>query len=354
MKPEVFSNKRYEKVDLTTDSSVFSGYVGDYSVCPDVYRKLSRELGFSYELYSTLSNIDTKSSDALVSSMSTQSNHEEVVLLFNDDTKEVINFSLDADRTPVLNSEFINRAYSMSETCDEVSISEVYYHKDSTVASVIFKKKSPIIVEEQYENQPSKFIEYDIGLLIMNDESTTTSSRLVLYSDGQPLYLPATYYNVTASRYKRSTSNSAEALEVLLLRAIDDLREDAMKPKIYEVHYQYRSNKNILASYEEYNTILRTMRKVPTIIEDPSVLELLLSKYETFEAKYAGVDDQKSSYIWRCTALGDTTLGSLLAITTKIMKDVSAPPIEYYGIRELLGSYISTNRIAEEIAKEII
>lgn len=354
MSVQVTDNKYYKKCTLSEDASIFNGFLDNHEIDVDILRRLSKDLGFSYDLYNTLNDIDPEAAKAMVISMSTHSKHPEILLLIDKENNSVLNYSLESERAPLLNSEFIKRVSSLVGTSDSVSLSEVYYHKDDSYSSVVIKKNDPIIIEEKYEGKESNFIEYNIGVLLVNDEVNAAYSKLVLYVNDQPLYLPASYYNTTTSRYKRSTSSSSEALEVLVLKIIDDLRENALHQKIYDLHYRYRANKYIYSSYEEYNTVLRTMRKIPTIIEDNSYLESLLSKYEEFEKKYVRLEDQKSSYIWRCTALSNITVGALVDMTTRIMSELSAPPVEYTAIRELLGSYISTNCIAEEIAKEDI
>lgn len=347
--------KRYEKYTISEDPSIFSGYWNNYEVSLDLLEKLSRDLGFSYKLYSNLFSISKDSAYSLVKSMSLHSNHPSIYLLLDDENMKVLWYSLDSDRSPILNFDFATIVTRLVDTEKSLELSDVYYHQDDTISSVIVKKTSPITIEEKYEGKDSKFIDYEVGILLVNDENNNTYSRLVIYVAGQPLYLPASYYSSTTSRYKKSTSSSSESLEVLLLKVIDDLRGDTLFSKLYEFHYRYRSNKNILVSYEEYNTVLRTMRKIPTIIEDGSYLEKLLQKYEDFEKKYARFEDQKSSYIWRCTAMSDdVTIGALITSTSQILTDVDAPSLEYFAIRELLGAYISTNRIADEIAKESI
>lgn len=351
---ELFNNKKYIHCKLSEDASIFSGYFQDYEVDVDILKRLAKSLGFSYDLYSTLATINDASAEALVKSMSKQYQIDSVFLLVDDESKTVISYSLDSDRTPVLNSEFVKRVSSLSDTSEDIELTEIYYHKDDIISSIILKKKSPIIIEEKYEGKDSKFIEYPVGILLVNDETNSVYTRLVLYVEGQPLYLPASYYNATNTRYKRSTSSSIDALEVLVLKIIDDLRTDNLMSKMQDFHYRYRINKQVLASYEEYNSVLRTMRKIPTIIEDNSFLETLLEKYENFERKYSHLEDKKSSYIWRCTAISDSTVGALVSVTACILTDVNAPAMEYFNIRDLLGAYISTNRIVEEIAKEDI
>lgn len=345
------NNKEYAVYDLSNSSVLFQGYYSDeHVVSEDMLRKLSKDLGFSYDLYLTLLKISPDAAASLVSSMSKQSNHTEITLLLGEG--EVLGYSLEAPRTPILNNEFIDRTLSIVDTSDSVEVAEVNYHPADSISSVIIKKTSPIVVEEKYEGRDSKIINYNIGILVVNDELTTTYSRLVLYVDGHPLYLPASYYNSTATRYKRSTGSSIEALEVLLLKIIDDLREDELLGKIQDLHYRYRANKNILATYEEFNTVMKTMSKIPTIIDDNSYLESLQSRCENFERKYVKMDSQKSSYIWRCTATSSISIDELLRTTIDTLKEVCAPSIEYANIRELLGTYISTDRIATEIAIE--
>lgn len=345
-------NKRYEIYNLTEDVSIFRGYYVNYSVDVSLLKRLSKSLGFSYDLYLTMLKASELSADLLVKSMSSQSNIEKVVLLLDDEDMVVVDYSIDSERYPILNDEFIARVRSLAETSRDISISEVYYHDKDTISSVILKKNDPIVVEEKYIDKASKYIDYSVGILLVNDETNSVYSRLVIYVEGQPLYLPASYYNATNTRYRRSTSSSVEALEILVLKVIEDLRDENLKDRIYDIHYKYRSNKEIAASYEEYTSVLRTMRKVPTIIEESSYLESLLEKYEAFERKYSHLEEKKSSYVWRCTAISDLSVGSLISITSRILTDLGAPPIEYMNIRDLLGTYLSTDRIVEEIARE--
>lgn len=344
------TTKSYIRYPLK-DPSLFNGCVDHkYDVPEDVIKKLSKELGFSYDLYRTLLSIDEDTSKKLLNSMSRQNNKDEAILLV--DGESVIGYTIDSDRLPILNTDFLDRVKSLVETSDSVMLDEIVYDKESTISSVIIKKTAPIIVTEKYENKPDKQISYDIGILLVNDELGTTSSRLVVYINDQPVYLPASVYSTSTTRYKRSTSNSLEALEVLMLKSIDDLRDDMLTSKIYDMHLRYRYNKNIVVTYEEYNELLRLMRKIPDIIEDNSYLDPLTSMYDEFERKYMNLVDQKSSYIWRCTALGDMTIQKLIETACSILRDVNFPTIDYFNVRERLGAYISTHRIAEDIAKD--
>lgn len=342
-------NKKYITCSLVDNPEIFQRYVDNYLINDDILNRLAKDLGFSYELYNTLSVIDQATADSLVVSMSRKSKHTEISLLVDEGTSEVIGYSLEYPRVPLLNENFMKRVTSLVETSKEIKISEKYLYHGDTISSVIIKKVEPIVIDSG-NSQTS----YDVGVLLVNNELDSAYCRLVVFIDNQPYYLPASHYSATTNRYKKSTSNTEEALEVLVLKIIDDLRDEALKYKLTDFHVKYKWNKEVLTTYEEYNTILRTMIRIPSIAEDRSVLESLSSRYEEFEKKYAHLDDQKGSYIWRCTAIGDLTIGSLVHITSKILNDLGAPSIEYYNIRELIGSYLSTNRVVTEIAKETI
>lgn len=348
-----YNNKSYVTYKVSDD--LFSGYVTykdeEYEFPVELMQKLCKELGFSYELYLTLVSINKDTATSLVNSMSSRSNHPEVILLLEDNSKSVIGYTLDMDREPILNDEFISHINRIITSSDAIEIGEIQYTEMDTTASVFIKKNDPIIIEEKYEGKDPILNPYKIGVLMINDELGTVSCRLAVYIHDQLIYLPASTYSLSTSRYKRSTSSSAEALDVLILRVIDDLRDYALEPKINDMHLRYRYNKNVVVSYEEYNTILNTMKKIPSIIEDNSFLSPLVDMYNDYERRYMNLTDKKSSYIWRCTALGDITMDMLLSKTCGILSELNAPAAECFNIRDLLGYYVTTPRIFEDIAK---
>ena len=336
-------HKNYQSCSIL---DIYSGTL-DYEISEDIMKKLSRELGFSYDLYLNLAAVNHEAALTLLKSIIKQS---DILLLVDCDTDVVYGYTLETERKPILNSQFMSTVRSLLETTDQLIISEPDYSEESTISSVILRKKEPIQIEEKYENKESNFIPYDVGVLLSNDELGVASCRLVLYVEKQPLYLPTSLYNSSTSRYKRATSNSLDALEVLILKIIEDFQGDFINNRIRDLHYRYRYNKHIVVSYEEYNTLLRTLRKMPTIIEDDSPLDPIISIYHKFESIYNNLTDKRTSYIWRCTALGAFTIEELVTGTCRILSDLYAPVSEYYDIRELLGSYISGTRIAEDIA----
>lgn len=354
MNMDINENKVYVKCNIVSDD-IFKGVYSVNSIDLKVMERLSKDIGFSYDLYCTLASIDQSVADNLVSSMCKKSKLNDITLLIDTEISQVIGYSLDSERVPVLNLDFLKRVNSLVDAnSSDVKIVETQYSPERTTASIIMKRVTPVQVEEKNTEKGSTFTEYEVGVILTNDELNSVSCRLVLFVEGHPLYLPASYYTSSTSRYRRSTANSLDALDVLTLKVIEDLREFTFAEKLSTLHYRYKANKNIAVTYEEYKALLRTMRKIPDIIEDNNYLDPLVSKYDNFEQKYAGVEDQESSYIWRCTALGDLTIGALVYITVKILYDLAADPATYTEIRELLGTYISTHRIVEEIAKENI
>lgn len=350
MEINIVNNKSQRDYNLLESLDIFRGRIGEYEVSTQLLEKLFKELGFSYKLYLRLCSSSLQlAEEVLLEFIESRKEFSHISLLVDEEQKCIIDYSVDYS---LLNSDFFRRTLSLLDTSDAVGVSEVYYDKNVEKSYIIVKKVSPVEVVDEYVDGRSEINRYNIGILLLNDEIGTLSTRLVLYFNNHPLYLPANYYNSTISRYKRSTSNAVEALEVLILKVIEDLRDNNIYQKVKDFHYKYTLNKKIGSSYEEYNTILKAMRKIPTIIEDNSVLENLMSKYDIFEEKYPQLDGKKSSYIWRCTALGEITVEDLVGTVVKILNDTYAPPVEYFAVRELLGYYISTDRIASEIAKE--
>lgn len=345
------SSKHYVDYSLS-DTSFFSGAVDNYTVPIEIIQRLSKDLGFSYDLFLTLDRINKEASKSLISTAVTRSKRDKIVLLVDDESQEVLGYTADPERNPLTNEEFKKTAEKILSTSEELQIClDDSEDPASTLSTIIVKKKSPLIIEESFEGRESNFIPYEIGVVLFNNELENTTCRLVVYVDGQPAYLPASLYSSSTTRYKKSTPSSSEALEVLLLKIIDDLREDALLFKYQSLHYRYRHNKSIIATYEEYHTMLNSLRKMPTVIEDNSVLEPLTSLYEEFERKYNTLEDQKSSFLWRCTAIGEISIDALIHKVCEILNTLYAPVNEYMTIRDILGIYISTPRIVEDIAK---
>ena len=354
MENKLYPTKVYETVDMTSGSELFSGYYNEYrvpeTVLSKLFRNFSKEIGISYELYKVLYDNNPTLANSLIENRFPL---DKIVLLLNTEDMVVVDYLLGTDRLPILNADFVNRVLSMVAANSHVSVAEINYAKDVEISSVLIKKVDPVVIEEKFEGRESNFVEYEVGILVTNDELNTTSSRLIVYHEGQPMYLPPSYYNATSARFKKSTENSQEALEVLVLKIVEDLRENLIADRVYDFHYTYKANRNIRASFEEYNNLLRTLKKIPTVLEeeDPEILSDL-DHSEDFETIYPQLSEQKPSYIWRCTAYTSVTIGDLLDDTVSFLNSLNAPTNEYDSIRDLLGTYMSTKRIAGEIAKE--
>lgn len=345
-------NKVYHQCPV--DMTLFSGSVkvddAEYEVPVDILKKLSKSLGFSYDMFLSLASVDLNLASELIARTANDKSLEEITVLLDTEENLVTDYSGDKNRSLVLNSDFIKTVERIVSTSDEVKISSEYYDKKSTTSSIIVKKVAPVTVEETTLTMVTP-VNYSVGVLLVNEESNGSYTRLVIYVDDQPLYLPASFYNSTAARFNRSTSSPLGALEVLALKVVEDLRDDSLVGRIKDLHYRYRYNKGLSLSYEEYNSLLKTIRKIPTVIDNEISLDSLTREYYGFENKYINMEEQKVSYLWRCTAVSSLTLESMLSKVVDLLNSLYAPLPEYYKVRELLGSYISTNRMVSEIAK---
>lgn len=348
----IVKNKSYIEYSLYDAPELFDGVLEGYEVSEEVLTNLAKSLGLSYNFYLKLASLDRETAHHVISLRAKQEKCEDILLLIDEETKSCVNYSLDTERPPILNSNFFEIVMSLLETTKEVSVSESYYHKDDPISYFILKRNQTMDIIEKYTNKSEVSNPYELGIVLINDERYYTYTRIVLYENGQPLYLPASYYNSSTSRYVKSTSSTRDALEVLTLKVIDDLRGDNLYNKLYEFHFKYRAAKQVIVSYEEYSSVLKALRKIPSVIEEPSYIDSFIALGEQFDHKYAQIEDQKSSYLWRCTAMSMLTLESMVNKVADILNNVNAVPIEYFAVRELLGYYISTNRNAVEIAKE--
>lgn len=345
------AGKYYIDISLQEHPEIFRGYYENMALNTDTLEKLSKDIGIKYEFYDAVNILNPGAADSLVLSMSKKFKIDNICFLIEDDS--IIGYSIEESKYHILNEDFMNRVSSLVEFEKDYEIVEQYYTSQDSLASILIKRKTPFNVEITKISGELVSHPYEIGVLIVNDELNNTYCRLVVFIEGKPVYLPASFYNATNTRFRRSTQNATEALEVLVLKVKEDLMSDVFRDKMQDIHRRYNISKSLLISFEEYTSLLRCMKKIPTIIdEDYASLSELLADYETFEKRYAHIEEQKSSYIWRCTAKSEYTVGSIIISALNILAEVKAPVLEYMSIRELLGSYMSTPRIIEEIAQE--
>lgn len=342
-------NKVWSECNLLEHPQMFrEEQLDGASIEVKVLENLSKDLGLSYNLYSSICSLDEQLADRLVSTMVLKTGHSSVSFLRDVESNKILGYTLDSSRTPISNYEFLYRLNSQVEaSSDVVSIEEYYISEEDNISTVLISRNDPIEIKSAHSEG-----KYKVGVLFVNDEFSNTYCRLVVYIGGQPLYLPASYYNTSSSRYRRTTSDSKESLDVMILKVIDDLRSDVLYNKIYDMHFRYRANKELVASYEEYSELLNNFLRIPTVVEDRGLADPIILRRGDFEEKYDSLDEHTSSYLWRCTATSENTIGSLLELTTSLLNDIKAPNIEYFRIREILGSYVGTQRVASEIAKE--
>lgn len=341
--------KRYVKI--TSFEELLDIYKNNacshYAMSEELLISLSKELNFSYNLYKKLEIVSEELSSLYLSEvLSTTSLN--VTLLLDEDSESVLGYRLNLDRLPILNSEFLHRVASLVEG-SELQITESF--SEGTTSYVIIQGDPVSLILDGVE------VSYKVGIFLVNNELDSTYSRLVLYIEDYPFYLPASYYNATSSRFKKTTNSPEEALDVLVLKILDDLRSENLFNKYIKFHYQYEKNKFSLVSYEEYRRVLHSLRKLSPVIEEPSLLENFDKISETFELKYKELDKKKNSYIWRCTAFSDLRWMELINLTTSVLKSIDLTrSVENFSetqeLRELLGNFISTSCVEEEIAED--
>ena len=129
-------HKNYQSCSIL---DIYSGTL-DYEISEDIMKKLSRELGFSYDLYLTLAAVNHEAALTLLKSIIKQS---DILLLVDCDTDVVYGYTLETERKPILNSQFMSTVRSLLETTDQLIISEPNYSEESTISAVILRKKEP-------------------------------------------------------------------------------------------------------------------------------------------------------------------------------------------------------------------
>lgn len=348
------ANKSYQKFSLKDSKHVFNGYIDDYEIPESVLVRLSKDLGLPLSLCTTLSDIGYEHSiDDLIHTQSVKKKMPEITILKDDMTKKILGYTYNPERPPVLNEDFIHRYESTLEMSKDIFTEvERYYLENDTKSTVLIKKVDPLTVRVGHSDGSIDEYSYEIGVYIINDELDTTYCRLAVFLDGNPIYLPATMYNLTASRYNKSTDSSKDALEVLLLRLQDDLRGEELLGKLTDFHTKYVWNTALQVSYEEYKRISTQVLKIPTTEGNKSYLESLSLTYEDFENRYSNIEERGSAYIWRCTAfIENGTIGALVYSILELLKSLGAPSDEYESIRYTLGEILSNKCIASEIAK---
>lgn len=339
---------RTEALDLASEYQL-----DKYLIPKSMLEMYAKDVGLSIHLYKMIHTANPEAANSIYEACRKAKGIEFTDLLV-DESGGVYGYlnNVEESRLPILNLLFNN--YVISSVSDYLDVVENYYLDPETKSYVLLKRRTPLkivprSVEGTHSVEGTEEFEYSIGVLVTNDELYNVSCRLVLFIDDQPVYLPASQYSVTNTRYNKTTENSYEALQVVMLRVIEDLTTENLSSKLVQMHYMLEKAKSTEVTYEEYNTVLRELSKlVITAGAAEEDIAAVSSMIDDFEQDYPYIEEKRSSYIWRCSALSDKDMYQLVTATLQVLRKFHFSDVQ--DIRNLLGTYITTNRIATELA----
>lgn len=259
-----------------------------------------------------------------------------------------VNGICNSSKAPLSSKDFIDGVIRYYEDFSEISVYDIKCLEGETVSEVLLS-----INTEIYKDFTNK--SFKLGVVFRNDELSNCYCRMaIIYDDGVVYYLPSKYYNLTTSRYDRSTSDNKEALDILLLRVSEDTASGYFNDKSEEIldHLSYSSHKNLsLMEYDNFKTLIQNI-SVSSDLSDEEINDISnsLDSINDFETIYGPL---KNDYLWKCTAIGSFTLHDLLKVAHCICKEHVFYPKEDILLREFLGDYLVTPRNCQLLAKKL-
>lgn len=322
--------------------------LGDILLTDSMRDSLCRFVGLSPSLNRGLYSTDKDLWYKVLNKLYQYHHKEEVILLLSKNSVDNCSYSVkgicnNSSRESITTKCFIDKVLSYFETYPEIEISDIEFSNLDTKSSVILLSK------EEYLFKDKKF---RIGVAVFNDETSNSYTRMVIkYTDSDYYYLPSKIYNLSSSRYDKTTSSSMESLEILLLRVVEDMTSSILSEKIdYIIDRMYNSYESKL-SYNEFNRALVLIRNVYTASDvDGDIINDIVSlfdKFDTFETTYG---QKNHDYLWQCTAFSDYSVGDILEVLDSLYKEYTLYPENVIFLRELLGEYLISPRVCETIA----
>ena len=343
-------NKFYISVNLSEHREVFEGVLSHkgstYEIAPCVVDELCKKSGIPTNMSKILKCKDKNlwiENNILLYNY--YYNSAPLVYLVVDNSVEYITSK---SIPPVLNTEFLRVAGSFFEDYGYLVDMDSYSYDQSRTISefTVFKRE-----KHNYAGR-----DYILGVLFTNDELSNISCTLVAEVDGIRFYLPSKYYNLSSSRYSRSTSNSIEAFQMLLLRVIEDISDENWYSIIPEVNTNIVSCQRTPATYEDYKRLSQLVNKsaINSDISEGEIKDILESLEDTladFEKNYSDPDSMNKSYIWRCSALSEHTIYDLIVSLISTTRAHEYYPETMRDIFKSIGDMIMLDNIATELAK---
>lgn len=318
---------------------------GNLEVTEDTVSEIIRMSGVPKTLSNVLKGQDF---DLWVSNIITMCEYYysgDIVLLVEGNTITHVSFN---KVRPLLNVEFFKTMSSLLEDyTDLVKVEMFSYSSESYLSSIT------VFPTRTYEYQG---IEYKLGVVFTNNELDTITCKLVVETPTMMFYLPTRYYNLSASRYLKTSEDRAEALSQLVLRVLESISQDSWFSIIPEVDMNLKNCAKIQATYEEFkqsNRLLNTICAEADVDPDSveGLREHLNMMFQDFEQNYPLMDEKKGNYIWRCSALSNNSIYALILHLNEWSQSNLFYPENIVSIRELIGEYVMLSRISTNLAK---
>lgn len=275
---------------------------------------------------------------------------EERIYLLVDNNNLVLDATAKSVK-PLLNSEFFQETYRFfSDYEDLINIFEFNYSASSTTSEILIFQKNSYKLESG---------EYKVGILLTNDELSKVTCTLAIDYEGIIFYLPKKYYNLSSTRYNKTSQDSIEAYKLLLLRILEDMsREGQWDSILGEIHNHIMSCKSLPITYEEYRRATRLLARATAVSEmDNEEYDAMTSYLEDeisdFEKNYPAMQDKKGSYIWRCSAVSDSSVYYLICALQTIYDSYAFYPEVSSDIRRTLGEFLVLGKLSTELARKV-
>ena len=319
---------------------------GSIYITDNMRESLCRFVGVSPSLNRGLYSLDQDLWREVLTKLFKYHGKEIIILLLGaSDDDSYVKGVCTTTRSSVSSVSFVNKVLSHFEDVQDTIVSDIDYSKDNLVSHVV------VLGSKTYTDVHNRV--FNLGVVFRNDETSNSTCKMVLkYVDSEVYYLPSKLYNLSSSRYDRTTSNSMESLEVLLLRVSEDFLTNRFDDMSQEILDKIRSADNKYISYQEFDrlrvVLLKMARSSDFIEDDVNEISSKLDELNDFEKLYGKIDND---YLWKCTAISENSLGKVLMFVDSITSDYKFYPEEVTFLRDLLGEYLIDSRVCQHIAK---
>lgn len=319
-------------------------------ITEDVKNAICRYVGMSASLAKYLSGQDQSFWKEALTRLYKYKDKESITLLVQEDStgfRVVKNVTM-SDRQPMTNVNFIDRVYEYFSTSESLEIADIVYDSSSIESYVVLRVLGLTPMDGGDRS-------WTLGFVFRGDETGGISCRLAIVpSEGSDIiYLPAKMYNLTSTRYDKTTHCTEESLDMLMLRVLEDveLNETFLEDKWAEVLARKVVLKETEISLLEFTQLRNTISNA-CYMSNMSEEEVsqVLEKIEEFDDYNKIYGDLKSDYLWRCTAFSNHNFTEILEMVGNITSSHVFYPQALSQIRYLLGEYVMLPRLHSMVA----